>query len=97
MNLEELLGRINTSTAQAFVKAARHVIDALLIESERVREAQGPTQRDYTTATLSRESPPGGWLSRDELRATAQRMSEAMAAEKWVDGAMMAIRVLAMI
>lgn len=96
MNLEDLLGRIDLRTAQAFVRAARHVIDALLIEAERVKEAQAPTPRDYATASLSREAPPGGWLSRDELRSAAQRMAEAMAAEKWVDGALVAIRALAL-
>ena len=95
MDLNSILSKIDARTARAFVTAARHLIDALLIEAQSVREAQAPTVRDYATADLPREAPAGGWLSHDELRAAAQRMAEAIAAEKWVDGALFAIRALA--
>lgn len=94
MNLEAVLKQLDANAARAFVTAARHVIDALLIEGQRVAQAQPPTPRDYTTAKLSSPSPAGGWLSDEELRGAAQRMAEAMAAEKWVEGALFAIRLL---
>jgi hypothetical protein len=94
MDLKTLLQRIDVETARAFVIAARHVIDAMLIEAERIREVQTPAVRDYNAATLPRESPGGGWLSHDELRGTTQKMAEAMAAEKWTDGLLFAIRLL---
>ncbi len=94
MSLESVMQQINPTTAQAFVRAARHVIDALLIEGQRVRAAQGPEMVDYETAGLPREAPAGGWIADDELRAGVQQMSEAIAAEKWVEGAVFAIRVL---
>ena len=94
MDLKTLVKNIDVQTAQAFVTAARHVIDALLIESERVRKTQTPGARDYNKAELSRETPAGGWLSHEELRDTARRMSEAIALEKWTDGLVCALRML---
>ena len=57
MNIETLLRQVDARTARAFVTAARHVIDALLIEGQRVREAQAPTVRDYDGAELPRRTP----------------------------------------
>ena len=95
MDLQTIVDRIDASTARAFVTAARHVIDAMLIEAERVRQTQTPGARDYDTASLPRETPAGGWLSHDELRQTTQKMSEAIATEKWKDGMLLMLRILA--
>lgn len=95
MTLEAMFKQIDAGAVRAFVTAARHVIDALMIEAARVRQTQTPAPRDYASVGLSGEAPPGGWISDDELRLTAQRMSEAIAAEKWVEGALFALRVLA--
>jgi len=94
MDLQNVLKSIDTGTARAFVSAARHVIDALLIEGARIRETQAPPLRDYNAAGLSREAAPGGWLSHEELRDTAQRLAEAIAAEKWTEGLVFALKVL---
>ncbi len=94
MDWQTVVQRIDPAAAQAFVRAARTVIDALLIESERVRQMQTPVARDYQTAELSREAPAGGWLGHEELRAAAQRMAEAIAAEKWLDGLAFALQAL---
>jgi len=93
--LTKLANAIDAQTAQAFVTAARHVIDALLIEAARVDQTCTPEPRDYESATLSRAAPPGGWLSHAEMRETAQRLGEAIAAEKWTDGVVLALRLLA--
>ena len=92
MNLTEVLKRIDQSTARAFVEAARHVIDALLIEAARIEQTRTPDEVDYRNAELSRRTPPGGWLADGELRRTAQRMAEALAAEKYTDGMTFAIQ-----
>lgn len=95
MDIEQLLQRVNPGTARAFVSAARHMIDALMIEGARLRQAQTPAPRDYNTQPpLSAEAPPGGWIADEEARDAAQRMAEAMAAEKWADGAVAAIKLL---
>lgn len=94
MDLQSIVRNIDAETARAFVSAARHVIDAMLIEAERVRQVQTPDARDYNEAALSREAPGGGWLSHAELRETAQRLSEAVAAEKWTAGFVCALRLL---
>lgn len=94
MDLKTIVGQIDAQTARAFVSAAKNVIDALMIEAQRVRQTQTPGTRDYESATLSREAPGGGWLSDDELRRTTQQMSEAIAAERWTDGVLFAIRAL---
>lgn len=94
MDLRTLLRNIDAETARAFVSAAGHVIDALLLETARVEEALTPPPRDYDSATLPRSAPPAGWLSHEELRRTTQKMSEAIAAEKWADGVTLAIGLL---
>ncbi len=94
MDWQTVIQRIDPAAAQAFVQAARNVVDALLIEGERVRQTQTPPPRDYETADLSRESPAGGWISPEELRAAVQRMAEAIASEKWLDGLVAALKVL---
>lgn len=95
MDLRMALERIDAATARAFVTAARHVIDAMLVEAGRVAQTRTPGPVDYRSAELSREGPAGGWISETELRTTVQRMTEAVAAEKWVDGALFALRALA--
>jgi hypothetical protein len=94
MDLVNLAKNIDVETARAFVTAARHVIDAMLIEGERVRQTQTPVARDYNAATLPRTTPAGGWISHEELRETSRRMSEAIAAEKWIDGFIAALQIL---
>jgi hypothetical protein len=94
MDLRKLLQNVDGETARAFVSAASHVIDALLFEAARVQELETPGARDYESATLSRAAPAGGWLSHEELRQTTQKMSEAIAAEKWADGVAFAIGLL---
>jgi hypothetical protein len=94
MDWRTVIQNIDAGTARAFVSAARHLIDALLIEAERSRATQTPAARDYESATLARTAPPDGWLSPDALRATAQRMSEALTAEKWMDGFLAALKAL---
>jgi hypothetical protein len=95
MDIKAVVNSIDTNTARAFVTAARHVIDALLIEAERVRKTQTPEPRDYNSASLSREAAPGGWISPEELRDTARRLAEAISAEKWVDGVVFAVQIIA--
>jgi hypothetical protein len=97
MDWQTLVKNINGDTARAFVTAARHVIDALLIEADRLQQAQGPVQHDYNADGLSRAGPPGGWLSHDELRDAVCRMSEAIAAEKWTDGVVATLRILVLL
>ena len=94
MNLRMIIERLDAETARAFVSAARHVIDAMLIEAEQVKQTHTPAARDYENASLSREAPAGGWISDGELRLATQRMSEAIAAEKWTDGVVFAIKAL---
>lgn len=98
MNLEMIAKQVDMGTARAFVTAARHFVDALLIEGARVQSTATPGERDYNAAGgLSRETPAGGWISNEELRSVTQRMAEAIAAEKWVEGALFAVRVLALL
>ncbi len=94
MDWRRLVESVDAESARAFVLAARRVIDALLIEAERVRRTQTPTARDYNAAELPRTTPAGQWLEHSELRATAQQLSEAMAAEKWTDGLLFALKAL---
>lgn len=95
MDWLDVVKRVDADAARAFVGAARRVVEALLVEAEQVQQTQTPRVRDYERAALPREAPGGGWLSVAELRATAQRMTEAIAAEQWTDGFVAAVRLLA--
>lgn len=97
MSIEEIVKKIDVNAARAFVHAARNVIDALLLETEAVRSVQTPAARDYSQAQLPRDAAPGGWLSHEEIRNTAQRLAEAVAAEKWCDGVLFTLQLLAML
>lgn len=94
MKLQTLLAQVDARTAQTFVSAARHVIDAMLIEAARVEQTSTPGETDYENAKLSRDAAPGGWLSHETLRDTSQRLAEAIAGEKWTEGMLTAIRLL---
>lgn len=95
MDLLTLARTIDAPTARAFVSAARHLFDALLIEAERVKPARTPAARDYDGPALARTTPAGGWLTHDELRDTARRLAEAVAAERWTDGLLAALTFIA--
>jgi len=97
MTLEQTLRQVNPDTARAFVTAARNIIDALLIEAHRIQQVQTPAPRDYAAGGLPRTAPPGGWIADDELRTATQRMSEALAMEKWTEGVLAALRALNLI
>lgn len=94
MSIEEIVKKIDVDAARAFVHAARNVIDALLLETEEVRSVQTPAARDYNQAQLPRDTAPGGWLSHEEICNTAQRLAEAVAAEKWCDGVLFTLQLL---
>lgn len=97
MDWIETIRRIDAPTARSFVRAARHLLNAMMIEGQQMRAVQTPGTRDYVTGTLSREAPAGGWLSHEELRNTTQRLNEAIAAEKWVEGVFVALRAVSML
>ena len=94
MDLPELFRGVDVQTAREFVNSARRVVDALLIESERVEKEKGVSRRDYNTTDLDRSDPASGWISHSELRDTARRMSEAIAREKWTEGLFFALKLL---
>lgn len=95
MNFRTLVEHMDAETARSFVRAARHVIDAMLIEGERIEQTRSPQPRDYNTAEIERDAPAGGWLSDAEIHRAAQRMAEAIAAEKWTDGLVFAVQFFA--
>ena len=94
MDWKAIVGQIDATTARAFVAATRNVIDAMMIEGQRIRQTAAPSQRDYAAAELDRSAPGGGWLADEELRAATQRMSEAIAAERWADGVLFAVAAI---
>lgn len=94
MDLRTLLQQIDAETARAFISAARHMLDALLLEAARAEDVCAPAAQDYENESLSRATPPGGWLSHEELRKTTQEIVEAVAAEKWADGVACTIQLL---
>lgn len=94
MDLRTVVGHIDAETARVFVTAACRVIDAMLIEAQRRQAARTPERCDYEQAAPRRDTAAGGWLAHDELRATAQQLAEAIAAEKWTEGLLAALAAL---
>lgn len=94
MDWKAMVGQIDAATARAFVTATRNVIDAMMIEGQRIRQTAAPSTHDYASAELDRSAPGGGWLTDEELRAATQRMSEAIAAERWADGVLFAVAAI---
>lgn len=97
MDWKLLLQRVDASTARAFVSATRHVLDALLLEGERIQQVQTPGAVDYNAADLPRTTPAGGWLTLDKVRQANRELVEAIAHERWWDGFATALRVMQMI
>lgn len=97
MDIVGIAERVDARVAQSFVRAAFNVLTAMTVEVERGKPARPPGERDYNAAGLSREGPAGGWISDGELRAATQRISEAIAAEKWSEGFVFAIQAMAML
>lgn len=97
MDLKQFAKSLDADTIRAFVGAARSVIEALLIEQQPATPTPPPGQRDYAAATLARSTPAGGWIGESELRAATQKMNEAIASEKWVEGFMVAVQLLALL
>ena len=94
MDLRRLIQGVDGEAARRFVEATQHILDAMLLEAARAHPEPEPGVRDYREASLMHGSPEGGWLSHEELRATTQQIAEAIAAEKWTDGLLFAIRLL---
>jgi hypothetical protein len=100
MNLEriaEIARSLDQATIQSFVHAARLTVEAIIGEADKAAAAQTPGTTDYRTATHDRSAPAGGWIVPDEVRHTSRAMVEAIAAEKWVDGFVTAVKAIAMI
>jgi hypothetical protein len=99
MNLTTLANSIYQTTDLDFVASVKLMIDTMLIQPARAEPAQPPQPRDYNTATFGNlaspgATPPGGWISDNELRSASQRMNEAIAAEKWTEGFVAAMQLL---
>ncbi|MFO0971844.1 MAG: hypothetical protein U1A27_00180 [Phycisphaerae bacterium] len=96
--IRQLLARVTPETAKALVHATRTVLDAIGAEQSRIAASAAPPGGvDYAAAGHDRTSPAGGWITPDELRERGQAMSEAIAAEKWIDGVVAAIQALALL
>ena len=100
MTLEQIKGvaeKLDPATIQTFVHTARLVVEAVADEAQASASTQMPGQTDYATATLDHSTPAGGWLNVEQIRETSRKMTEAVAAEKWVDGFICAVQFMAMI
>lgn len=94
MNPMILAHSLEPAVLRRFVHAVRNVVDAMLIQAPPPRPAPPPGMRDYNAAPLVNGAPDGGWIDVSELQITSQRMNEAIAAERWVDGFVAAVELL---
>lgn len=92
-----IASHIGPEEAKHFVTAAFNVIKAALIVREQEREARTPGTVDYGSAELDRSTPADGWITDETLLSYQQRMTEAIAAEKWMDGFIFAIQLISVL
>jgi hypothetical protein len=98
MDFAAFAKKIDESTAKAFVDATFNVVHAFLLKAEEGGTAVPPEFTDYNTASgLTNNSPVSGWISDDEVRSVLRKQVEAMKVANWVDGFLMAIKLMAMV
>lgn len=95
-NIEQVAQQMDPAVLQNFLKEIARIFDALVVPPAAAGAVRMPGGVDYTTAQPSVGQPAGGWLSDGEVRGAAQRMTEAIAAEQWVQGFVALARLIAM-
>lgn len=95
MTLQESLKQIDLQVVKDFVLAVHKMISSLMVQPHASGGAAAPPgDTDYGSADLSGATPDGGWISNDELKATQQKMTEAIKTESWIDGALFAVKLM---
>lgn len=92
---KDQISSLPPSKLAAVVHAVRDVIDTLA-DNRSSYANTAPQGTEYDTADHDASAPVGGWLSVDELRERSRQMTEAIAAEKFVQGFLMAVQLMAM-
>lgn len=95
--LKKVAAALDADTLKSFVHTARLTIDAIASEQRAAAAKAAPQPIDYAAADHDRSAPAGGWIDPQEVKALSAAMTEAIAAEKWADGFVTAIQLLAMV
>lgn len=95
-NLATAASKLPHSVLESVVHTVRTLVDAL---ADQAATPPGtlPGGTDYSTADHDASAPAGGWLSVDELRDRSKQMTEAIAAEHFEQGFLMAVQLMAML
>lgn len=97
MNLVQIASKLSPETIKQVVAAVFAAVDAAQVESSKRIESGPGHAKDYDAIEPNREGPPGGWIDDAEIRNTCKAMSEAISLEKYVEGFIMAVRIMSMI
>lgn len=87
---------LSEQTLKGFVNAVNEIVKQIA-GTPVGGVSTAPTPVDYAHAEITVGVPPGGWLSVEEFRDASRRMTEAIAAEKWVEGFITAVQIMIMI
>lgn len=93
--IKTIADKLDLATIQSFTRAALDVIQVVLNEAEKRAATATPDKVDYAHADHDWSAPAGGWLTPDEIRTAITEITEAIAAEKWFDGFVAAVKMMA--
>jgi len=96
LSLQAVAAKYTPEQLKLFIQIVREIVDRVAqtpAALPTVDPAAGTI--DYATAPAIDTSagPPGGWLTKDDVRVASAKMIEAVAAEKWTDGFVFAVKL----
>lgn len=95
--LSTVMSDLSMESIKEFVTVVKRYIDDALVDDIKVLPQESPTKIDYNKAGVELIAPHGGWISRSELERYNQKMTEAIANEKWTEGFILAMQIVAMV
>jgi hypothetical protein len=100
MTQERLAALFSSMTPEKIKGFVEGVLEILKIVGDQAAIATAdatPGARDYRTAEFDRSAPAGGWMLPAEVKERSRLMAEAIAAEKWEEAAILALKVAAVL
>lgn len=95
--LSTIMSDLSMETIKEVVTVVKRYIDDALVDDIKIQPQESPNRLDYNKAGIELVAPPNGWISMSELEAYNQKMTEAIANEKWTEGFILAMQIVAMV
>lgn len=94
-NAQTTFQQLNLEDVKNFVLSVAKLVEKLTAAPSVSSTDTGMGKDDYLKPPVYNE-PTGGWISVNELRTKNQAMVEAIAREKWFEGFVLALELVAM-